>query len=143
MLTSHSQKAPNSKHHSISFSADGLSRQKSPPPASQNAVIKYLIEGAIPEVKEHYVDSRRELDQRLKRACEKFIANSVEEMVGPLKALTEKVSFFILPPFKKSRKAVPLSTVTQLLGSFLRMTTRCPVPTKGLRRVSSARAHGR
>jgi len=61
---------------------------------SQNAIIKYLIEGAIPEVKEHCVDSRRELDQRLKRACEKFIGNSVEEMVGPLKALTEKIKNF-------------------------------------------------
>ena len=60
-------------------------------PASQNAVIKYLIEGAIPEVKEHCIDSRRELDQRLKRACEKFIAHSVDDMVGPLKSLTEKV----------------------------------------------------
>ena len=37
---------------------------------------------------------RRELDQRLKRACEKFIGNSVEEMVGPLKALTEKIKNF-------------------------------------------------
>ena len=49
----------------------------------------------------------------------------------------------ILPPFQKSRNTLPQSTVTWSLGSFLRMTTRRPVSTKGLRRVSSARAHGR
>ena len=46
------------------------------------------------------------------------------------------------PPFHKSRYALPQSTVTRSLVSFLRMTMRRPVPTKGLRRVSSARAHG-
>ena len=50
---------------------------------------------------------------------------------------------FVLPPFQKSRNASPQSTVTRSLGSFLRMTTRRLVSTKGLRRVSSARAHGR
>ena len=49
----------------------------------------------------------------------------------------------LLPPFQKSRNASPQSTVTRSLGSFLRMTTRRLVSTKGLRRVSSARAHGR
>ena len=34
-------------------------------------------------------------------------------------------------------------TVTQSLGSFLLLTTSRPVSTKGLRRVSSARAHDR
>ena len=33
----------------------------------------------------------------------------------------------ILPPFPKSRTALPQSTVTRLLGSFLQMTTRRPV----------------
>ena len=45
--------------------------------------------------------------------------------------------------FKKVGNALPKSTVTWSLGSFLPMTTRCPVSTKGLRQVSSARAHGR
>ena len=39
-------------------------------------------------------------------------------------------TFFVLPPFKKSRNALPQSTVTRSLGSFLLMTTRRPVPTK-------------
>ena len=51
--------------------------------------------------------------------------------------------YFLLPPFQKSRNASPQSTVTGSLGSFLRMTTRSPVLTMGLHRVSSARAHGR
>ena len=51
-------------------------------------------------------------------------------------------TYKVLPPFQKSRNASPKSTVTRLLGSFLRMTTRRPVPMKGLRLVSSAMAHG-
>ena len=57
-----------------------------------------------------------------------------------------KVKIFqslLLPPFHKSRNTLTKSSVTQLLRSFLRMTARCPVSEKGLRRVSSARAHGR
>ena len=37
----------------------------------------------------------------------------------------------ILPPFRKSRNASPPSTVTRSLGSFLPMTTRRSVSTKG------------
>ena len=62
---------------------------------------------------------------------------------GLLESQEQRVSLQILPPFQKSRNASPPSTVTRLLGSFLRMTTRRHVSTKGLRRVSSARAHGR
>ena len=58
----------------------------------ENAIIKYLLEGTVPDVKEHCVDSRREIDRGLKRACEQFIAKSVSDMVGPMKSLTEKVS---------------------------------------------------
>ena len=43
---------------------------------------------------------------------------------------------------KKNRTALPQSMVTRSLGSFLRMTTRRVVSTKGLNRVSSGRAHG-
>ena len=49
----------------------------------------------------------------------------------------------ILPPFQKSRNASPQSTVARSLGSFLRMTTKRTVSTKGLLQVCSARAHGR
>ena len=61
-----------------------------------NAIIKYLLEGTVPDVKEHCIDSRREIDQGLKRACEKFIAKSVDSMVGPMRALLEKVSLIEL-----------------------------------------------
>ena len=59
--------------------------------------------------------------------------------------ISKKESFQnrLLPPFQKSRNASPQSTVTRSLGSFFRMTMRRPISTKGLCRVSSARAHGR
>ena len=60
----------------------------------------------------------------------------VQHLVGKEKHLK------LLPPFPKSRNALPQSTVTPSLESFLRMTTRCPVSTKGLHRVCCARAHG-
>jgi len=49
----------------------------------------------------------------------------------------------LLPLFIKSRDTSPKSKVTRSLGSFLRITTRRLVSTKGPSRVSSARAHGR
>ena len=46
----------------------------------------------------------------------------------------------ILLPFKKSRNTLPQYTVTR---EFPADDARRPVSTKGLRQVSSARAHGR
>ena len=53
----------------------------------------------------------------------------------------DTASYFLC--FKKSSNALPKSTVTRSLGSFLRMMKGHPLSTKVLRQVSSARAHGR
>ena len=51
----------------------------------------------------------------------------------------KKEGVFLLPPFHKSRNALPQSTVTRSLGSLLRMTTRrrggiCRKPTSPIKR---------
>jgi hypothetical protein len=53
--------------------------------------VRSLIEGTTPQVKEHCRDSRREVDKRLKMACETFISASVRELVGPMKDILDKV----------------------------------------------------
>ena len=62
----------------------------------------------------------------------------IDVSVYPLWSIQVNGFYFLLPPFHKSRNASSQSTVTWSLGSFLRMTTRHPMSTKGLRRADEA-----
>ena len=53
--------------------------------------VRSLLEGTTPQVKEHCRDSRREVDKRLKLACETFISACVKELVGAMKVILDKV----------------------------------------------------
>ncbi|KOB76913.1 Uncharacterized protein OBRU01_05183 [Operophtera brumata] len=56
---------------------------------SNNALLEFLLEGT-PTVREHLLDSRKEVDRQLKSCCESFIRNATEILVGPMIAFMEK-----------------------------------------------------
>ncbi|XP_063899567.1 conserved oligomeric Golgi complex subunit 3 [Helicoverpa armigera] len=60
---------------------------------SNNALLEFLLEGT-PMVREHLLDSRKEVDRQLKTCCETFIKNATEILVGPMIAFIEKATAF-------------------------------------------------
>ncbi|XP_020664436.3 conserved oligomeric Golgi complex subunit 3 [Pogona vitticeps] len=59
--------------------------------SSNNALIQFLLEGT-PEIREHYIDSKKDVDRHLKFACEKFIQQQTKQLVEPLEEFLSKVS---------------------------------------------------
>ncbi|TRY99143.1 hypothetical protein DNTS_018938 [Danionella cerebrum] len=57
---------------------------------SHNAILEFLLEGT-PEIKEHYLDSKKEVDGQLKSSCESFIHQQTQGFVGNLEEFLTKV----------------------------------------------------
>lgn len=57
---------------------------------SHNAILEFLLEGS-PEIKEHYIDSKKEVDRHLKSSCEQFIQQQTHTLVGNLEDFLSKV----------------------------------------------------
>ncbi|CAH2050018.1 unnamed protein product, partial [Iphiclides podalirius] len=60
---------------------------------SNNALLEFLLEGT-PMVKEHLLDSRKEVDRQLKNCCETFIKHATEILSGPLIEFVDKAQAF-------------------------------------------------
>ncbi|XP_043927984.1 conserved oligomeric Golgi complex subunit 3 [Protopterus annectens] len=58
---------------------------------SNNALLEFLLEGT-PEIKEHYLDSKKDVDRQLKSACEDFIQQQTKLFTGQLEEFTTKVT---------------------------------------------------
>ncbi|XP_062862098.1 conserved oligomeric Golgi complex subunit 3 isoform X2 [Trichomycterus rosablanca] len=58
---------------------------------SHNAILEFLLEGT-PEIKEHYIDSKKEVDRHLKSSCEQFIQQQTHMFVANLEEFLTKVS---------------------------------------------------
>ncbi|XP_073068701.1 conserved oligomeric Golgi complex subunit 3 isoform X3 [Manis javanica] len=58
---------------------------------SNNALIEFLLEGT-PEIREHYLDSKKDVDRHLKSACEQFIQQQTKLFVEQLEEFMTKVS---------------------------------------------------
>uniref|UniRef100_A0A8C5ACR8 Conserved oligomeric Golgi complex subunit 3 n=1 Tax=Gadus morhua TaxID=8049 RepID=A0A8C5ACR8_GADMO len=58
---------------------------------SHNAILEFLLEGT-PEIKEHYIDSKKDVDRYLKLSCEQFIQQQTHIFVGTLEELLAKVA---------------------------------------------------
>lgn len=56
---------------------------------SNNALLEFLLEGT-PQIKEHLLDSRKEVDRQLKTVCELYIKDAVHMLVGPLITFLDK-----------------------------------------------------
>ncbi|KAI7808344.1 conserved oligomeric Golgi complex subunit 3 [Triplophysa rosa] len=57
---------------------------------SHNAILEFLLEGS-PEIKEHYIDSKKDVDRHLKAGCEQFIQQRTHMFVGSLEEFLTKV----------------------------------------------------
>ncbi|XP_051762172.1 conserved oligomeric Golgi complex subunit 3 [Ctenopharyngodon idella] len=58
---------------------------------SHNAILEFLLEGS-PEIKEHYLDSKKDVDRHLKSSCEQFIQQQTHMFVGNLEEFLSKVA---------------------------------------------------
>lgn len=56
---------------------------------SNNALLEFLLDGT-PQIKEHLLDSRKEVDRQLKFVCEKFIKDALNNLAAPLVIFLEK-----------------------------------------------------
>lgn len=68
---------------------------------SNNALLEFLLEGT-PQIKEHLLDSRKEVDRQLKTVCEQYIKDSVHMLVGPLVTFLEKAQALLAQDTLKS-----------------------------------------
>ncbi|KAI6078451.1 Component of oligomeric Golgi complex 3 [Aix galericulata] len=58
---------------------------------SNNALIQFLLEGT-PEIREHYIDSKKDVDRHLKSACEQFIQQQTKQFIEQLEEFMTKVA---------------------------------------------------
>ncbi|RZF45908.1 hypothetical protein LSTR_LSTR008285 [Laodelphax striatellus] len=58
---------------------------------SSDSLLQFILEGS-PLVREHWLDSRKDVDKNLKHSCETFISHATHSIVGPLTSFLEKVS---------------------------------------------------
>ncbi len=57
---------------------------------SNNALLEFIVDGT-PQVKEYFLDSKKEVDKQLKYTCELFINHCTQILIGPLKTFVNKV----------------------------------------------------
>ncbi|XP_061926523.1 conserved oligomeric Golgi complex subunit 3 isoform X1 [Entelurus aequoreus] len=58
---------------------------------SHNAILEFLLEGT-PEIKEHYIDSKKDVDRHLKFSCEQFIQQQTQIFTWNLEDFLTKVA---------------------------------------------------
>lgn len=78
---------------------------------TNNALLEFLLDGA-PQVKEHLLDSRKDVDRQLKVACELYIRDVTRQLVGPIITFIENAQNLL--------KQVPKQPAT--VGMTLRQT---------------------
>ncbi|KAF7271010.1 hypothetical protein GWI33_016070 [Rhynchophorus ferrugineus] len=61
---------------------------------SNNALLEFLLEGT-PKVKEYLIDSRKEIDKKLKFCCESFIAFVTKMLIGNVLDWNEQAEAFL------------------------------------------------
>lgn len=84
---------------------------------SNNALLEFLLEGT-PQIKEHLLDSRKEVDRQLKTVCEQYIKDSVHMLVGPLVTFLEKAQA-LLAQDKSASTATPAQESTASKVNFV------------------------
>ncbi|XP_070539445.1 conserved oligomeric Golgi complex subunit 3-like isoform X2 [Ptychodera flava] len=81
---------------------------------SNNALIEFLVEGT-PQVMENYKDSKRDVDNQLKRTCEEFIKHVTDSFISELNAFLQKAS--VIVNLAKSGDAAKVSLRQQPFAS--------------------------
>ena len=62
--------------------------------SSNNSLLEFIVEGT-PQVKEYFLDSKKEVDRQLKQTCETFINHCTQILIGPLRSFITKVSLVL------------------------------------------------
>lgn len=57
---------------------------------SNNSLLEFIVDGT-PQVKEYFLDSKKEVDKQLKFTCEQFISHCTLILIGPVKNFITKV----------------------------------------------------
>ncbi|GAB1606416.1 conserved oligomeric Golgi complex subunit 3-like isoform X1 [Argonauta hians] len=80
----------------MKYAAYGLFSKKSQLFAlnSNNALLQFILEGT-PQVTEHYVDSKKDVDSELKKNCEEFIHHISDYFTEPLKSFLSKATVIV------------------------------------------------
>jgi len=84
---------------------------------SNNALLEFLLEGT-PQIKEHLLDSRKEVDRQLKSVCERYIKDAVHMLVGPLVTFLEKAQTLLA----QATPATPQSPESAKVSYVLRQS---------------------
>ncbi|OWF49103.1 conserved oligomeric Golgi complex subunit 3-like isoform X2 [Mizuhopecten yessoensis] len=74
---------------------------------STNALLQFILEGT-PQVTEYFVDSKRDVDQQLKRSCEDFIHHVTGLFTEPLQTFLSRASVVISMKTEEPARSVTL-----------------------------------
>eukprot|EP00106_Octopus_bimaculoides_P007522 XP_014774964.1 PREDICTED: conserved oligomeric Golgi complex subunit 3-like isoform X2 [Octopus bimaculoides] len=77
---------------------------------SNNALLQFILEGT-PQVTEHFVDSKKDVDSELKKNCEEFIHHISEYFTEPLKSFLSKAT--VITDMKKEEGVPKVSLRNQ------------------------------
>ncbi|KAL7741107.1 hypothetical protein ACLKA6_018140 [Drosophila palustris] len=88
---------------------------------SNNAILEFLLEGT-PQIKEHLLDSRKEVDRQLKTVCEQYIKDAVHMLVGPLVTFLDKAQALLAHDTAKTT-ATTIQEPTAKVNYVLRQST--------------------
>ena len=92
--------------------------------SSNNALLEFVLHSA-PGVQEHLLDSKKDVDRRLKLVCEQFISDTSQSMLGPVSAFNTKVvTFNSLRGEKKAKLSSQPWADTNILTSCVAETVR-------------------
>lgn len=72
---------------------------------TNNALLEFLLEGT-PQVKEHLLDSRKDVDRQLKTSCEHFIKDVTNQLVGPIISFIENAQQNLLKQQQMQNTAI-------------------------------------
>ncbi|KAE8626202.1 hypothetical protein XENTR_v10006546 [Xenopus tropicalis] len=106
---------------------------------SNNALLEFLLQGT-PEIKEHFIDSKKDVDRHLKAACEQFIQQQSKIFVEPLEDFMTKVTALKTmasqggPKYSLSQQpwAQPVKINDLVSSTYKTMKTKLPVTLRGM-----------
>ena len=87
-------------------------------------MLEFILHSA-PAVQEHLLDSKKDVDRRLKLVCEQFIADTSQAMLGPVTDFNTKVvTFNSLRGEKRARLSSQPWADTNILTTCVAETVR-------------------
>ncbi|OCT95579.1 conserved oligomeric Golgi complex subunit 3 isoform X2 [Xenopus laevis] len=106
---------------------------------SNNALLEFLLQGT-PEIKEHFIDSKKDVDRHLKAACEHFIQQQSKIFIEPLEDFMTKVTALKTmasqggPKYSLSQQpwAQPVKINDLVSSTYKTMKTKLPVTLRSM-----------